>query len=69
MDIFWLDMPVVSLQTGVLIQYNVMRRRSTVIRERGKVIKSSPHGAKMYCFLLRLFYCEGWGAVLSGLLS
>lgn len=42
---------MVSLQTGrkeggVLIQYDVMRRRSTALRERGEVKKSSPLGVK-----------------------
>lgn len=49
-DVFWLDMPVVSLQSGVLIQYKVMRCRSTSIRGRGEVKKSSPHGAEGLLF-------------------
>lgn len=57
---------------GVLIQYNVMRHRSTALRGRGEVKKSSPHEVKDllgFFFPLLLFYCEGCGAVLSGLLS
>lgn len=58
---------------GVLIQYNVMRRRSTAIRGRGEVKKSSPHGAKDLLFSSSSFVLL-WGlgrralrlAVLSG---
>lgn len=54
---------------GGFDQYNVMRRRSAALRGRGEVTNSSPHGVKDLLFHLLLSYCEGWGAVLSGLLS
>lgn len=59
---------------GVLIQYNVMRRRSTAIRGRGEVKKSSPHGTEDLLFSSSSSLVLLWGlgrcalrlAVLSG---
>lgn len=46
--IFWLDMPVVSLQ--ILIQYIIMKRRSAALRGKRVVKKSSPHEVKDLLF-------------------
>lgn len=64
-------MPVISFKMGEFI----MRHRSTTLRVRGRCLKCLTHmEPKISCFLILFnlslyFYCEGWGAVLSGLLS
>ena len=58
---------------GVLIQFDVIEAWKP--SGEGERLKSPVHmEPRICCFLLLLlpllsFYCEGWGAVLSGLLS
>lgn len=59
----------VDLQTVILIQYNVKWRRRTALgRGGGGGWMSIPHGSEDLLFVV-VVYCEGCGAVLSGLLS
>lgn len=71
-DLFWLDMPAISLQTGrgggwfSTMLWGVEALPSGV----GERLKIPVHMESRICYFhLLLFYCEGWGAVLSGLLS